>query len=98
MGGGHDSDEGKVVGEGVSGGGGDRPQTANSISTSSLGTNSLVITERTHKIRAIQQINRRVANIMMKIVGASATKTMGVLVMNILVEIAEWGFFDEMNK
>jgi hypothetical protein len=97
MGGGHDSDEGKVVGEGVSGGG-DRPQTANSISTGSLGTNSLVITERTHKIRAIQQINRRVANIMMKIVGASATKTMGVLVMNILVEIAEWGFFDEMNK
>jgi hypothetical protein len=78
-----------MLGEGVSGGGGEHPRTANSTSMGLLGMNSLVITKRTHRIRAIQQINKRLVNIMMKIVGALATKTMGVSVTNILVGMTE---------
>jgi hypothetical protein len=50
--------------------------------------------ECTHKIRAIQAINSRVANTSTKMVGVSATKTMGVGAskMNILIETIEWGF------
>jgi hypothetical protein len=63
---------------------------ANLTSSSSLGTNSLVMTKCTHRIRAIQHINMRVANMRMKTVGVSAT--------NILVEFIEWGFWNEKNK
>jgi hypothetical protein len=47
--------------------------------------------EHTHKIRAIQVINSRVMNTSTKIVGVSATKTMGVgaSTMNILIEMIE---------
>jgi hypothetical protein len=64
---------------------------ASLILLGSMGLESLVMIERTHRIRAIQLINNRVANTRTKIVGALATKTMGVLVMNILVEMIEWG-------
>jgi hypothetical protein len=49
--------------------------------------------EHTHRIRVIQAINSRVANTSTKMVGASATKTMGVgaSMMNILIEMIEWG-------
>jgi hypothetical protein len=48
--------------------------------------------ERIHKIRVIQVINNRVANTRTKMVGASATKTIGVSVRNILVKTIEWGY------
>jgi hypothetical protein len=91
--GGRDSDKGKVVDEGLSGGcGSDHPQTASSMLSGSLGLESLVMTKHIHRIRVIQLINNRVANMRMKMVGASATKTIGVSVMNILVEMIEWGY------
>jgi hypothetical protein len=77
VGGGCDGDEGKMLGEGWSGGcGGDHPRMASSILSGSLGLESLLIIEHTHKIRAIQVINNRVTNTSTKIVGVSATKTM----------------------
>jgi hypothetical protein len=91
-GGGRDSDEGKVVGEGWSGGcGGDCPRTASSVSSGSLGLESLVMTERTHKIRVIQAINNRVTNTRTKMVGALAMKMIGVSIVYILVRLVEWG-------
>jgi hypothetical protein len=50
--------------------------------------------DHTHRIRAIQAINSRTANTSTKIVGVSATKTIGVGVstMNILTGTIEWGF------
>jgi hypothetical protein len=87
-GGGHDGDEGKVVGEGWSGGcGGDHPRMASSMSLGSLGVESLAMTESIHRIRAIQVINNRVTNTKTKTVGVSATKMMGVYVVYIL-----WGW------
>jgi hypothetical protein len=66
--------------EGRSGGGGEQPWIANSMSSSLLGTNSLVMTKHTHKIRMIQHINKRVANVRMKMVEASG--------MNIMIELS----------
>jgi hypothetical protein len=92
-GGGRDGNEGKVVDEGLSRGcGGDYPQMASLMLLGSLGLESLVMTKHTHKIRAIQLINNRVANTRTKMVGASATKMIGVSVVNILVEMIEWGY------
>jgi hypothetical protein len=92
-GGSHDGDKGKVVEEGLSGGcGSDCPRTASSMSSGSLGLESLAMTKRTHRIRVIQLINSRVVNTRTKMVGASATKMIGVSVTNILVEMFEWGF------
>jgi hypothetical protein len=50
--------------------------------------NSLVMIKHTHRIRTIQQINRKVINVRMKMVEVSAT--------NILM--VEWGFENEENK
>jgi hypothetical protein len=92
-GGGRNGDEGKVVGEGWSGGcGGDRPRMASSMLSGLLEQESLAMTEHTHKIRAIQVINNRVVNTRTKMVGASATKMIGVSVTNILVKTIEWGY------
>jgi hypothetical protein len=92
MGGGHDGNEGKVVDEGWSGGcGGDCSQTASSMLSGSLGWESLAMTKRTHRIRAIQLINSKVMNTRTKMVGALATKMIGVSVTNILVKMIEWG-------
>jgi hypothetical protein len=90
MGGGHDSDRGKMLEDRWSGGGGEQPQIANSMLLSSLGTNSLVMTECTHKIRMIQHINKRVANVRTKMVEASAT--------NILVELSGGLGIRKINK
>jgi hypothetical protein len=98
MGGGCNSDEGKVLEEGMSGGGGECPQMANLISLGLLGVESLVMTEHTHKIRAIQLINEGVVNMRTKTVGGSAMKTIGVSVVNILVEMAEWGLWMKQIK
>jgi hypothetical protein len=67
MGGDHNGNEGKMVEEGLSGGG-EQPQIANLTSLSLLGMNSLVMANRTHNIRTIQHINKRVAKLRMKIV------------------------------
>jgi hypothetical protein len=80
MGGGQDSNEGKMLEEGMSGGGGGRPQIANSTSLSSLGTKSLMMIDHTHNIRTIQQTNRKAAIVRVKMVPASA--------MNILVGLS----------
>jgi hypothetical protein len=80
MGGGCDSNEGKMLEEGMSGGGGEQPQIANSISSSLLGTNSLVMINHTHKIRTIQQINKKAAIVRVKMVL--------MLVINILVKLS----------
>jgi hypothetical protein len=101
VGGGRDSDEGNVVGEGWSGGGGDRPRMASSMSSGSLRQESQAVFEHTHRIRAIQAINNRVVNTITKMVGALATKTMGVgvSITNILLmKTIEWGCKDGMNK
>jgi hypothetical protein len=93
VGGGRNGNEGKVVGEGWSGGcGGDCPRTASLMSSGSLRLESLAMTEHTHKMRTIQAINNRVANTRTKTVGASAMKTMGVLVVYILLRLVEWEF------
>jgi hypothetical protein len=58
---------------GVNGGGGEQPQIANLTLSSSLGMNSCVMIDRTHKIRTIQQINRKATIVRMKMVPASVT-------------------------
>jgi hypothetical protein len=71
------------------GGGGDCPQMANLMMLSSLRTNSLVMTDCTHRIRAIQQIIKRVTKMRMKTVEALAT--------NMLKELSgDWN--DQINK
>jgi hypothetical protein len=98
-GGGCDGNEDKVVDEGLSGGcGGDHPRTASLMLSGLLGLESLVMTKYTHRIRVIQLINNRVVNTRTKIVGALATKMIGVLVTNILVEMIEWECRNGMNK
>jgi hypothetical protein len=94
MGGGHDGDKGKVVDEGLSGGcGSDRPRTASSMSSRFIGIGIPGDNQAcTHRIRAIQAINSRVANTRTKTVGASATKMIGVSVVYILLGMIEWGF------
>jgi hypothetical protein len=57
-----------------------------------LGVESLMVTKHTHKMRAIQLIIKRVANMRMKIVEALATQMIGMSVVYILIEMAEWGF------
>jgi hypothetical protein len=85
VGGGRDIDEGKVVGEGWSGGcGGDCPQTASSMLSGLLGIESLLMIKHTHKMRVIQVKNIRVENTNTKMVEASATKLVGVSMMYIL--------------
>jgi hypothetical protein len=79
VGGGRDGDGGKVVGVGGSGGG-DRPRKASSTLSGSSRFELLTMTERTHNIRANQAMTSRVANTNTKIVGASGTKTMEVVV------------------
>jgi hypothetical protein len=65
---------------------------ASSMLLGSLGMESLAMTECTHKIRAIQAINSRVADTRTKMVGALVMKMMGVSVVYILSRLVEWGF------
>jgi hypothetical protein len=78
-GGGRDGDEGKMVEDGMSGGGSEQPLIANSTMLSSLGVNSCVMTDCTHKIRMIQHINKRVAKVRTKIMEESATNILLLL-------------------
>jgi hypothetical protein len=58
---------------------------ASLMSSGSLWIESLVITECTHKMRAIQAIINKIENMMMKMVEASGIKTSGASVVYILL-------------